>query len=96
MAETQRIAEIEKILRKPYTLTFQRDEDGYYIAQVVEFPGCVIHGETLVEAAQRMTEVLPLWLDACLDGGMSVPEPLEGLDVYRLGQQLAALKSETR
>lgn len=59
----------------PYTEIIKPDEDGDFVAQVLEFPGCVTHGSTREEALARLQEVKDLWVQERLESGYTVPEP---------------------
>ena len=43
---------------EPYTIEFDREEDGRSIAEVVEFPGVLAYGWTKEDARSRVLEVL--------------------------------------
>ncbi len=40
----------------------ERDESGYYIAEVPAFPGCVSQGRTLTEARANIKEAILGWV----------------------------------
>ncbi len=42
----------------------EKGEDGYYIASVVELPGCHTQAKDLAELDQRVKEVIALYLEA--------------------------------
>ena len=50
-------------------------EDGAYIAEVPELPGCMAHGGTYEEAVSNVQEAIKLWIDASIEFGEPVPEP---------------------
>lgn len=41
----------------------EKDETGYYVAEVPAFPGCFSQGETLAEAEKNIKEAVELWLE---------------------------------
>ena len=59
----------------PYTVILKPDEDGDYIARILELEGCLSHGETPEEAISLLNEVKELWIADALDAGHQVPEP---------------------
>ena len=40
----------------------EKDETGYYVAEVPAFPGCVSQGRTLPEAKANIKEAIAGWL----------------------------------
>ena len=45
-------------------IIFWSDEDGAFIADVPELPGCMAHGATQDEALASAQDALDLWLEA--------------------------------
>lgn len=45
----------------------EADETGMYVAQVRELPGCVAQGASEEVAIQRLTEVIPVYVQVALD-----------------------------
>jgi predicted RNase H-like HicB family nuclease len=41
----------------------ERDEDGYYVAEVPALPGCLSQGKTREEAIANITEAVEGWLE---------------------------------
>ena len=41
----------------------QKDEDGYYTAEVPALPGCLSQGKTKKEAEQNIAEAVQGWLE---------------------------------
>ncbi|MGH9439004.1 MAG: type II toxin-antitoxin system HicB family antitoxin [Terriglobia bacterium] len=52
-----------------FTARIWKDEDGYFVAQCEEFPGCVTQGKTLEEAKANFREALSLYLESTLSNG---------------------------
>lgn len=46
-----------------YTVQYERDESGWWVAQVKEVPAALTQGRTIVEARRRIREALALALD---------------------------------
>jgi len=40
----------------------EKDETGYYVAEVPAFPGCVSQGRTLAEARANIKEAIKGWI----------------------------------
>ena len=50
--------------QKEFHITIEKGEDGYYIATVVELPGCHTQAKSLNELDRRIKEVIQLYLEA--------------------------------
>ena len=58
---------------RDFTVAIEKGEDGYYVASVVEWPGCHTQAKTMKELVRRVKEVIELYLDAKGDDAR-VPE----------------------
>ncbi|MGB9759180.1 MAG: type II toxin-antitoxin system HicB family antitoxin [Thermoproteota archaeon] len=47
-----------------FTVIIERDEDGYYVAEVPDLKGCYTQGKTLEEVMKNIREVIELCLEA--------------------------------
>jgi predicted RNase H-like HicB family nuclease len=56
-------------------ILYWSDEDGAFIAEVPELPGCVADGSTRQEALANAKIVISEWLDTGREPGRLVPEP---------------------
>ena len=68
--------EIQSILARPYVRHLLPDEEGGYTACITEFPGCVAEGENAEEALRNLDRAAASWLDASLELGYIIAEPL--------------------
>ena len=69
-------------LNAPYVRMLIPDpEDGGYIAEVLELPGCITAGETPQEALRNLEEAMTGWIRASLDHDKPIPEPV-GMKEY--------------
>lgn len=50
-------------MRANYTVRYERDETGWWVAQVKETPAAITQGRTIAEARRRIREALALALD---------------------------------
>ena len=62
-------------LRKQYARILTPDPSGVYVAQILEFPGCVAEGDSPHEAYERLEAAAESWIDAMLRRGQKIPEP---------------------
>jgi predicted RNase H-like HicB family nuclease len=57
------------------TIIYWSEEDGAYLAEVPELPGCVAHGDSYEAALQHAQEAIQLWIDTAAEFGDPIPEP---------------------
>ncbi len=48
---------------KVFNVLVERDEDGYYVASVVELPGCHTQAKTLDQLSRRIREAVEAYLE---------------------------------
>jgi predicted RNase H-like HicB family nuclease len=63
-------------------------EDGLYLSQVRELPGCVADGSTPEEAFQNIRIVMREWLETATEEGREIPAPIT-LDVLEQNARIA-------
>jgi len=56
-------------------IIYWSEEDGAFIAEVPELPGCAAHGPTQEEALGSAQDAIRLWIDTAKEFGDPVPEP---------------------
>ncbi len=49
--------------KKEFTVIMEQDEDGWFIADVPELPGCHTQGKTKKEALENIKEAIELCLE---------------------------------
>ena len=52
-----------EIMKKEFNVIIEEGEDGYYVSEVVELPGCHTQGKTLDELMARTREAIELYLE---------------------------------
>lgn len=62
-------------LQKQYARILTPDPSGLYVAQILEFPGCVAEGDTPQQAYEKLEAAAESWIGAMLDSGQAIPEP---------------------
>lgn len=50
-------------------------EDGAFVAEVPELPGCAAHGPTQEGALTNAQEAIALWIETAKEFGDPIPEP---------------------
>jgi predicted RNase H-like HicB family nuclease len=56
-------------------LLYWSDEDEVFIADALELPGCMAHGDSREEALRSIEEAIELWIAVSREHGDPVPEP---------------------
>jgi len=62
-------------MTKYEVILYWSDEDGAFIAEVPELPGCAADGPTRQEALANAEVVIAEWLETARELGRRVPEP---------------------
>jgi predicted RNase H-like HicB family nuclease len=65
----------EEYLKGPYSRILIPDENGFFSAEIMEFPGCFSEGKTPDEAMRNLEAVAKSWIEATLEQGQEIPEP---------------------
>ena len=50
-------------MEKEFNVIIEEGEDGYYISEVIELPGCHTQAKTLDELMRRTKEAIELYLE---------------------------------
>ena len=67
--------DLQPILARRYPVTFYPAEEGGYVAEIEDLPGCITQGETLDEAATALEACRVAWVETALADGMEIPLP---------------------
>lgn len=59
-----------------YRVLIEQDEDGVFVAEVPNLPGCVSQGSTREEALANVREAIGLYVESLEDHGDPVPPPI--------------------
>ena len=62
-------------MHKYEVILYWSNEDGAFVAEVPELPGCTAHGDTQEAALKHAQEVMALWIDTAREFGRPIPEP---------------------
>lgn len=62
-------------MNKYEVIIYWSAEDGAFVAEVPELPGCMAHGATQQEALANAKQAQQLWLAAAKEFGDPIPEP---------------------
>lgn len=67
---------IEHYLAADYTIEVRHDREAeVFVSRVVEWPGCMSHGDTRAEAIEDLQDAMRIWVEDSLDRGVPIPEP---------------------
>lgn len=56
------------------------DEDGAYVAEVPELPGCLADGRSYQEALSNVERIIQEWIETAKELGSPIPEPKSRLN----------------
>ncbi|MFQ4144963.1 type II toxin-antitoxin system HicB family antitoxin [Chlorogloeopsis sp. ULAP02] len=79
MKNEQAQAELKSLdyyLNLNYPITLYPDvEEGGYVAEIKDLPGCLTQGETLEETIDNIAEARELWIETIYEKGDEIPLP---------------------
>ena len=74
---------IDYYLGLPYKYTIFPAEEGGYVIEIPDLPGCITQAETAEEALFMIEDAKKGWIETALDQGIEIPEPYKNnLDSY--------------
>jgi len=56
-------------------IIYWSEQDGAFIAEVPELPGCMADGQTYAEAITNVETVMQQWLETAKELGREIPQP---------------------
>jgi len=56
-------------------IIYWSDEDGAFIAEVPELPGCAADGATYEQAVANVQVIIAEWIETAKELGRPIPEP---------------------
>ena len=62
-------------MHKYEVIIYWSNEDGAFVAEAPELPGCAAHGDTQEAAVGRINQAIGLWIDTAREFGDPLPEP---------------------
>lgn len=66
---------LDYYLGLPYKYTLIPAEEGGYIIEIPDLPGCISQAETAEEALTMIEDAKHGWLEIALEQGRDIPEP---------------------
>jgi len=74
--------DLQYYLNLPYRIVFHPAEEGGYVVEMPELPGCISQAETVEEALEMVKEAQKCWLESAIEDGIEIPEPSKGVEDY--------------
>ena len=65
----------EEIPDREYPITLYRADEGGFVAEHRDLPGCLTQGDTLEEALENLATAKRLWVATALEHGDEIPLP---------------------
>ena len=62
-------------MNKYEIILYWSNEDGAFVAEVPQLPGCAAHGDTQLAALEQVNHATDLWIETAREFGQPVPEP---------------------
>jgi predicted RNase H-like HicB family nuclease len=56
-------------------IVYWSEEDGAFVVEVPELPGCMADGKTYQEAVSKAEVIIQEWIDTAKEVGRHIPEP---------------------
>ena len=75
MKETKKNKTLEDYMNTRYPFVVYPAEEGGYVAEVEELPGCMTQAETLKELSEQIENARHAWIQVAYEDGMEIPLP---------------------
>ena len=62
-------------MHKYEIIIYWSNEDGAFVAEAPELPGCAAHGDSQEAALVHINEAIDLWIETAQGFGDPIPEP---------------------
>ncbi|MBI5553974.1 MAG: type II toxin-antitoxin system HicB family antitoxin [Candidatus Diapherotrites archaeon] len=69
---------------KEFDVVLERDEDGWFIADVPALPGCHTQGETKRDVLRNVKEAIELYLEVLRETGTSRKQGFVGIEKVKV------------
>lgn len=74
--------DLQYYLSLPYRVLIYPAEEGGYVIEIPELPGCLSQGETKEEALKMIEDAKKCWLETALEDNIEIPKPARGTEDY--------------
>jgi predicted RNase H-like HicB family nuclease len=62
-------------MTKYEVIIYWSEEDGVFVSEAPELPGCMAHGDTQDAALGNALDAIRLWIETAKEFGDPIPEP---------------------
>ena len=62
-------------MHKYEIIIYWSNEDGAFVAEAPELPGCAAHGNSQKKALAHINQAIDLWIETAQEFGAPIPEP---------------------
>lgn len=66
---------LEYYINMEYPVLIYRADEGGFVAEIRELPGCLAQGETLDETYEEIEQVRKAWIEVAYEDGIEIPLP---------------------
>ncbi len=73
--ESEKRTELEAHLDRTYSFLVHPAEEGGYVAEIPELPGCITQAETLEELERNIEDARKAWIKVAFEQGLDIPKP---------------------
>lgn len=73
---------LDYYLSLPYKITLYLADEGGFVVEIPELPGCISQGETREEALVMIEDAKIAWLTVALELGTDIPEPIQEEETF--------------
>ena len=74
-SDLQNKQSLENYLTLKYPITLYSEDEGGYVAEIKDLPGCLTQGDTLEETINNINEARELWIETAYSAGDDIPLP---------------------
>lgn len=90
MIHKRETRDLEYYLDKHYPFVVYPAEEGGYVVEIEELPGCITQGETLEEVSERIENARQGWIETAYEDGLEIP--LLRTENYVLQEKILAIE----
>ena len=69
------LRDLRSLLSRRYPITLHPAEEGGYVAEIEDLPGCMAQGETVESATAAIEECRVAWIETALEDVLEIPPP---------------------
>lgn len=78
----RKVKEVKNI-KRAFNVVIEQDEDGYYVGNVPELPGCHTQAKSLDKLRERIKEAIELYLEV----EKEIPKELQFIGIQKIAEE---------